>query len=111
MLNLSRLSLLALFIFAYPAVALAYCDMPFLSRTVSELADCIEDQKHELANQALAISSLELAIDTLRLEIENLKSELNSRIFGVELQISTLRPYRPPLNKPVSPKKIQPEKN
>jgi hypothetical protein len=113
MLNLIRLSILALFTFASPALALAYCNVPIFSPTFKDLADCVEYQASEISLQASKISRLEIEISTLQMNLEMQIDTLRTKISTLEMQIPRPRTYQPPLNKPVSPKdtKIQPEKN
>jgi hypothetical protein len=113
MLNLIRLSILALFTFANPALALAYCKVPIFFPTLTELRDCVEHQAFEISLQASEISRLRTEIDILRINLEMKIDTLRTEISTLEMQIPRPRTYRPPLNKRVSPKdtKIQPEKN
>ncbi len=119
MLNLIRLSMLALFTFANLAPALADCNVPTFSPTFKDLADCVKYQASEISNQALEISTLRLEIGNvqmdLKMQIDTLRTEISTlqmQISTLEMQIPRPRTYRAPLNKPVSPKdtKIQPEK-
>src|SRR5712671_4181057 len=103
MMKLIRLSMLALITFANPALALASC-MSILSPTFKDLVDCVEYQAREISNQALEISTLHLEIGNLRMNLESQIDTLRKDISTLEMQIPRSRTYRPPLNKPVTPK-------
>src|SRR6266581_3022596 len=104
MLTLIRLSVLALFIFANPA--LASC-LPILSPTFRDVANCVESQEREISIQALDISTLRLEMSNLRSEIDTLRTQIST----LEMQIPST--YRKSRSRPVSPKekKIQPGTN
>ncbi len=93
MLNLVRLSLLALALFANPVIAACGPMLPSLT-DLRELAECVKDQEMTVSRQAGEISLLRKELDYLK-EFRALHTKdintLNDRLLELRIEVSKLQ--------------------